>query len=132
MSEKKYYVKANELGTFWHSDSEMTILHRENGPAVERASGIKEWWLNGQRHREDGPAAEYSDGGKEWWLNHMLHRENGPAIEYGNGVKEWWLNGECYYEADFHAEMKKRKSASTSCEGKIVEIDGKKYKLVEV
>lgn len=32
-------------------------------------SGIKEWYLNGQRHREDGPAVECSDGDKSWYLN---------------------------------------------------------------
>lgn len=24
----------------------MTILHREDGPAVERSDGHKEWWVN--------------------------------------------------------------------------------------
>ena len=28
-------------------------FHREDGPAVEYANGIKEWHLNGERHREE-------------------------------------------------------------------------------
>lgn len=31
--------------------------------------GHKEWRLNGQLHREDGPAVERVDGGKEWHFN---------------------------------------------------------------
>ena len=44
-------------------------LHREDGPALEWATGRKEWYLNGNRHRPDGPAVEYLNGGKEWYLN---------------------------------------------------------------
>ena len=47
----------------------MTILHREDGPAVEFADGRKEWYLHGNLHREDGPAIEYADGSKFWFLN---------------------------------------------------------------
>jgi hypothetical protein len=36
--------------------------HREDGPAVENASGDKYWKLpNGKYHREDGPAVENKD-----------------------------------------------------------------------
>jgi hypothetical protein len=69
-------------------------LHREDGPAVERANGTKVWYLNGKRHREDGPAIEMANGAKAWWLNGKPHREDGPAIERANGNKEWWLNNE--------------------------------------
>jgi hypothetical protein len=37
-------------------------LHREDGPAVEEASGTKEWLWDGKLHREDGPADERRDG----------------------------------------------------------------------
>ena len=67
-------------------------LHREDGPAVERANGDKEWCLNGKFHREDGPAVEYADGDKHWYLNGKRHREDGPAVEYANGDKCWCLN----------------------------------------
>lgn len=67
---KAQYIKIAESGDkFYYSDREMKILHREDGPAREHASGVKSWWLNGKLHRKDGPAIEYTNGSKEWWLN---------------------------------------------------------------
>ena len=91
-------------------------------------NGNKIWYLNGKWHREDGPACEYSSGGKAWYLNGERHREDGPAIEYSDGNKEWYLNGEYLTEEEFNKRMKK----PDSCEGKIIEVDGKKYKLTSV
>jgi hypothetical protein len=89
------YIKINENGDkFYHSDREMEILHREDGPAIEYADGSKAWWLNGNRHREDGPAIEDANGFKAWWLNGKRHREDGPAIEWHDGSKAWYLNDE--------------------------------------
>ena len=90
-------------------------------------NGTKFWYLNGKRHREDGPAIEWSDGDKSWWLNGKLHREGGPAVECVNGIKKWYLNGEEVTE-----EEHKRRTSKTTCEGKVVEIDGVKYELKEV
>ena len=145
---KPQYILIDEDGDkFYFSDKEMTIYHREDGPAVEGANGHKEWWINDQRHREDGPAyegasghklwyingklhredwpaIEYADGSKHWYLNGKCHRADGPAVEFANGHKEWYLNGQQLTEAEFNASNK------PSCEGKVVEIDGKKYKLI--
>jgi len=64
------YIEINEYGSkLYHKDKAMTILHREDGPAVEYPDGGKAWYLNGKRHREDGPAIERVDGYKEWYLN---------------------------------------------------------------
>jgi hypothetical protein len=63
------YIIKNSEGTFYHKDAEMTILHREDGPASEYADGTKSWWLNGGRHREDGPAVVRINGTKSWWLH---------------------------------------------------------------
>ena len=52
-----------------------------------------EWHLNGNLHREDGPAVERANGGKYWYLNGKYHREDGPAIEYPDGYKSWYLSG---------------------------------------
>ena len=89
-----------------------------------------EWYLNGKRHRENGPAIEWANGSKYWWLNGELHHENGPAVECADGTKEWWLNGIEYSEAQWKKEVAKIKNKN-SCNGRIVEIDGKKYKLIE-
>jgi hypothetical protein len=74
-------------------------------------------------HREDGPAIEHCNGNKEWLLDNKWHREDGPAIEYANGDKEFYIDGTYYSEEDFPNRNK------SPCEGKVVEIDGKKYKL---
>jgi antitoxin component YwqK of YwqJK toxin-antitoxin module len=98
-------------------------LHREDGPAIEYANGDKHWYLNGKLHRVDGPAFECANGDKEWYLNGKLHREDGPAMEYANGNKFWYLNGKQLTEAEFNSRTK-------DCNGKVIEVDGKKYKLV--
>ena len=123
---KEYTVRVyNDGSKSWYLNGKR---HREDGPAIERADGYKEWWLNGNRHRVDGPAVEDSDGSKYWYLNGKCHRVDGPAIEYADGSKEWYLNGIEYSEAQWKKEVAKKKN---SCNGRIVEIDGKKYKLIE-
>ena len=102
-------------------------LHREDGPAYEGYDGDKAWYLNGKRHREGGPAVEGANGNKFWWLNGKIHREDGPALEFADGTKYWYLNGEKVTE-----EEHKRRTSKTTCEGKVVEIDGVKYELKEV
>jgi hypothetical protein len=87
-------------------------------------SGNKTWFLDGKRHREDGPAIEYSNGYKSWYLDGKLHREDGPAIDCSNGDKSWYLNGKKLTE-----QQHKAATSKPTCEGKIVGIDGKKYKL---
>ena len=41
--------------------------------------GSRWWYINGELHREDGPAVEKADGGREWWVNGTFHREDGPG-----------------------------------------------------
>jgi len=118
----EYKVKVSDNG-----DKEWFLngkLHREDGPACEWASGSKEWFLNGKAHREDGPACEYAYGTKYWFLNGKFHREDGPACEYANGDKLWYLNGKALTEKE-HQEQ------TQGCANKVIEIDGKQYKLVE-
>ena len=67
--------------------------------------GTKEWYLNDKLHREDGPAIERANGDKEWWLNGKFHREDGPAIEYADGTKEWYLSNKLYSEPDFYRQL---------------------------
>ena len=88
------YIKINEDGdkTYW-KNKEMTILHREDGPAIEWVDGYKVWYLNGQPHREDGPAIEHGNGAKNWYKHGKRHREDGPAYEGVDGTKYWIVNG---------------------------------------
>lgn len=95
------------------------LLHRENGPAVEEANGLKEWYQNNKLHRVGGPARERGSSGsnlfsmgsafsfdlsnnriritffgeEEWWVNGELHREDGPAVTRKDGSAFWYLNG---------------------------------------
>lgn len=43
-------------------------------------------------HREDGPAIEFTQGHKSWYQDNLRHRDDGPAIEWGNETS-YWLNG---------------------------------------
>ena len=70
------YIVVNEVGSkFYYKDKEMTILHREDGPAIEWRIGSKEWWIDGARHREDGPAIERESGYNSWYLNGRVMTE---------------------------------------------------------
>ena len=90
-----YVIESPESRDYYNSKGEH---HREDGPAIERINGDKEWWVNGKSHREDGPAIEKANGDEEWLLNGQLHREDGPAVEWTNGYKEWYLNGKLHRE----------------------------------
>lgn len=81
-------------------------------------------------HRLDGPAVEWKDGAKEWRVEGKLHRLDGPAIEWNDGGKEYWLDGKHLTEEKFLALTQPK--AEPSCDGKTVEIDGKKYVLKQV
>jgi len=120
-----YTVKVSDNGDKeWFLDDKR---HRVDGPAYEDASGSKEWYLHGKRHRVDGPAIEYAYGGKHWYLDGKRHRVDGPAIEYAYGSKEWYLDDKQLTEAQWIEAVKPKVA---SCVGKMVEVDGVKYKLV--
>ena len=101
--------------------------HRIDGPAVEYANESKEWFVEDKLHRLDGPAYEWANGDKAWYVEGKLHRLDGPAREWADGDKEWWVEGEQMTEEEFKEYLKPK----PTCEGKIVEVDGIKYKLVK-
>ena len=147
---EKYFVTVNQgNGVRFYKDEACKIPHREDGPAVECANGNKQYWQNGKLHRDDGPAVEDASGGKWYYQNDKLHRDDGPAVLYSNGDKEYCQNGKlhrddgpavefasgdkCYYLNG--KELSKSEFLArnvTSCEGKMVEIDGKKYRLTAI
>jgi hypothetical protein len=103
-------------------------LHRLDGPAIESANGHKEWYVDGKLHRTDGPANEWADGTKKWYINGKRHRLDGPAIECADGYKAWFVDDGHMSEEEFNEYIKPK----PTCEGKVVEVDGKKYKLVSI
>lgn len=90
------------------------------------------WYKFGtdELHRLHGPAVEHLNGSKEWHQDGLLHREDGPAVEYIDGNKSWCLNGQYFSEQEFLKQT--QKNIASSCEGKIIEIEGKKYKLLAI
>ena len=106
--ELTMFKEVNEWGDiFYYKDAELTIRHREDGPAFERSNGDKCWYSNGQLHRVDGPAVEWVDGDKAWWLNGKRHRIDGPAVEGLDGFKAWWLNDEHMDFQEWKKEVRK-------------------------
>lgn len=123
----KYIVTVETDGIYrWYNESNQ--LHRTDGPAVESDWGPKYWYQNDQLHRTDGPAVEYPNGTKYWYQNGQRHRTDGPAIEGLNGTKFWYIEDKELTEAEFL----KRTKAKAPCEGRTVEVDGVRYKLVAV
>jgi len=63
------------------------------------------------------------------WYNDedQLHRLDGPAVEWPDGDKEWYVDGKKMTEKEFNEYIKPK----PSCEGKVVEVDGVKYKLTK-
>ena len=118
---KEYKVKVHSDKTEWFNLE--GNLHRDDGPAIERSNGDKFWYKEGELHRDDGPAIEWASGSKVWYKEGKYHRDDGPAVECANGGKHWYKEGGKLTEEKFLR-------SKDSCEGKVVEIDGKKYKLI--
>lgn len=124
----KYTVEILNNCICWFKEG-TSIRHREDGPAVEFNNGDKLWYKDNLPHREGGPAEEYVDGTKVWTINGRRHREDGPAVERSNGIKEWYFKGRkvnCNSLEEFLENIR------TSCHNKVVEIDNRKYRLVEI
>ena len=64
----EYLIITTEGHKMYYKDADCSILHREDGPAIEFTQGHKSWYQDNLRHRDDGPAIEW---GNEtiYWLN---------------------------------------------------------------
>lgn len=69
MAEQYTHIERHSGAKYYYKDPAMTILHREDGPAIERVNGTREWFVNGVPHRMDGPAFDSIHGHKEWYVN---------------------------------------------------------------
>jgi hypothetical protein len=65
------------------------VFHRLDGPAISRADGTREWWVDGVRHREDGPAIETTSGHKEWWIRGEPRGGSLHNAEWNDGTCVW-------------------------------------------
>ena len=124
MTALKYSQEVYEDGTrkWFNKDGQ---LHHLRVPAISYANGAERWYKNGLLHRLAGPAVKHATGTLKWCQEGELHREDGYAIEFAAGGGEYWLRGNNYSEVSFKSKM-------NTCADKIVTIEGKKYKLVEV
>ena len=91
--------------------------------------------IDGKRHNPHGPAIKiwYENGQiqyEEYYIEGKLHNPNGPAIKswYENGrieYEQYWINGQ-------ELTKKKFNNRSASCNGKVIEVEGKKYQLIAI
>jgi len=92
---------------------------------------------NYEMHRLNGPARKFSDGSKFWYQYGKFHRLEGKAIEYANGYGLWYIEGAEYNKKEFDAEIARRNQSLREGNlieygGKIIEVDGNKYKLIQM
>lgn len=81
------YMRIHDGSVHRYKDREFTILHCEDGPAVIKHHGERQWWVDGNLMKiDDGDLIHYNKEGK-------FHREGAPAIIWADGVAEWWDNG---------------------------------------
>lgn len=52
-------------------------------------------------HNEDGPAVIRNSGTKEWYIDYFRHRIGGPAIEFFDGSKGFYIHGREYSEQQY-------------------------------
>ena len=67
----------------------------------------KIWYRNGIVHRDDGPAIERADRTQEWYAEGIRHCENGPALISADGERHWFIHGKELTEPEFD-EMRRR------------------------
>lgn len=82
----------------WHD--EQGRLHRTSGPAIEYASGFKEWHHHGRlTRREIRLSATNDEHGCHARRIEVLERpgqvsqRRGPAVEESDGTRSWWRHG---------------------------------------
>jgi hypothetical protein len=57
----------DEYGVYWYLNAE---FHRDDGlPAIEWANGTKSWYKHGVLHRTDGPAIDRVSGVDSWYID---------------------------------------------------------------
>ena len=87
------------------------LTHSElNNLSVKELNGIyitekgTFYYVNGKPHREDGPAFEYTTGVKQWYYNNLWHRLDGPALILANGYTSYYIYGVPYSKEEYEVE----------------------------
>lgn len=80
------FLTEHDEGVFTKHDDE-GLLHCDDGPAVIRGEGYKEYYTHGKLHRLDGPAIEFTIRGK------MLNNSS------------WYIDGRRVSQMTFHLRV---------------------------
>ena len=72
---------------------------------ITTINGTTEYRVDNIYHRDDGPAIEFASGDRFWFQSGKLHREDGPAVTYFNRPARWFLDGVEYSEEEFNKKM---------------------------
>lgn len=107
------YIVSDDNGVSYYKDKGLTILDRDNGPAITTNKGSEHWYKDGKRHRVGGPAVWYWNGTQVWKQNDECHREDGPAYiscrnADGYQEKRWYIRGEELTEEEFNNYITKQ------------------------
>jgi hypothetical protein len=78
----------------------------KDGPVAQPDGGTI-WYRSGIVHRDDGPAIERADGTREWYAEGIRHCETGPAFISADGERRWFVHGQELTEAEFD-DMRRR------------------------
>jgi antitoxin component YwqK of YwqJK toxin-antitoxin module len=139
LTQHVYYYENGNIRDFVCFNRNYCI-HNDMGPASihyyeDGNIKEKEYWNDDKLHNENGPASiHYYEDGKikqeEYFVNDMLSNKEGPAVVYYNKSgqpfeEQYWIEGVEYTKEQFENFNKPQ-------EEKVVEIEGKKYKLVEI
>jgi len=85
--------------------SNVSVLHRVDGPAVTYPSGYEAYWVHGIRHRIDGPSIIYSSGGPA--PAYYLFGKKVRAEDYLEAVKKLNINTLAIYLIDSNDILRK-------------------------
>jgi len=95
----------------------------------EKSNG---YWIK-REYDSNGNEIYWEDSYGDWWKKE--YDSNGNQIYFEDSIGWWWKkeydsNGNQIYFEDSNGVIEDNRPKG--CEGKVVEIDGKKYKLTEV
>ena len=110
--------------SWYEYDDRGNVIHEKHSSAFR---AIETWW----EYDANGNVIHWWDsGGYEAWREHY---ENGNPRHYkdSNGYEEWYdSNGKHISKEQYDKLYGSR--VFNPCDGKVIEVDGKKYKLVPI
>ena len=77
----------------------------KNGLVVDTISGDEYWFKGDVLHREDGPAINRQNLTQVWYIGGKLHREDGPAVMVKGSTPGYYLWGIRFTKEEFERKM---------------------------